>query len=619
MNTYLYLENKELVFMIKITSVAIERFRSILNVKYKVETELNLIAFCGENNVGKTNSLRALNLFFYPSSYEPDSDMPKIKHATGGGATHPKIVIEFYNTIENVYYEITRNIKDFMNDEKGLSGIKYKRSGNSKKDLVELSVENIEQFINKFEFIYIESINTFMPKLIDEVTKDMIDVEYDKARFSQSRKDLKIAYDTYVDGLQEILNVFAGEISNTFRKFKQEWDVKLVVPKNSETFRDLISHDVILQLNDNGSNGIIEKGSGLQRLTEILLTFEMVCRMKNNKQMIVCIDEPDVYLHEGLQRKLKDFFDNKSEKMQIFYSTHSKVFINPYSMKNVFLLSNKVRQQYSTRKRRNVDVVETILIDTKEEMGYNLICQNLGIEQNNYEILQPFNLLVEGTSDKNYIEELCKYFNLPEINIIAANGATNSVKYLDFYESYYKNSPCTYKPKVRVIFDNDNQGRTSYKKVKPSSYNNIIVKCELLKNYCEKSNVSLENNKTNNEIEDFIYPELLCFLVNTLFDKKNMAKIDVKKICRNIVTTSFSANGILALCEHEKNEKNPENGNLISFVSTAESTNSVKEGLAKMFVIQGNRKIIDILDECNKKYPNVRKMLEKICSSNDFE
>ena len=54
--------------MIKITSVAIERFRSILNVKYKVETELNLIAFCGENNVGKTNSLRALNLFFYPSS-----------------------------------------------------------------------------------------------------------------------------------------------------------------------------------------------------------------------------------------------------------------------------------------------------------------------------------------------------------------------------------------------------------------------------------------------------------------------------------------------------------------------------------------------------------------------
>ena len=58
---------------------------------------------------------------------------------------------------------------------------------------------------------------------------------------------------------------------------------------------------------------------------------------------------------------------------------------------------------------------------------------------------------------------------------------------LKLYESYYKNSPCTYKPKVRVIFDNDNQGRTSYKKVKPNSYNNIIVKCELLKNYCEKS------------------------------------------------------------------------------------------------------------------------------------
>lgn len=49
--------------MIKISNVSIERFRSIMKMDYDICLDNNLIAFCGQNNVGKTNTLRAINIF----------------------------------------------------------------------------------------------------------------------------------------------------------------------------------------------------------------------------------------------------------------------------------------------------------------------------------------------------------------------------------------------------------------------------------------------------------------------------------------------------------------------------------------------------------------------------
>lgn len=51
MSIYLYLESEE--YMLKISNLEINSFRSILSLKLKIECELNLISICGENNVGK--------------------------------------------------------------------------------------------------------------------------------------------------------------------------------------------------------------------------------------------------------------------------------------------------------------------------------------------------------------------------------------------------------------------------------------------------------------------------------------------------------------------------------------------------------------------------------------
>lgn len=328
--------------MLRITNCNINRYRSILSMAIDISSDLNLVALCGQNNVGKTNTLRAINLFFNPETYTPEVDMPKIKHATGGQSIHPKIEITFWDDKKDIFYVICRDMKFYSasSSEESISGVSFKLEGKKKKDKKKLIFAEISDILNQVEFVYIESINTFIPELISKITEGIINVEYDKARFSRSKKELKEAYDTYVDGLSAILETFAKDISNTFNYFRENWKVEFIVPKNSETFRDLISEDVHLSLDDNGSIGVLDKGAGLQRLATILLNFEMLSRINKRKSIVVCIDEPDAYLHEGLQRKLKALFDEKSSSMQLFFTTHSKVFINEYNMRNVFLLDS---------------------------------------------------------------------------------------------------------------------------------------------------------------------------------------------------------------------------------------------------------------------------------------
>lgn len=609
MNTCLCLES-ERQQMIRITKCEISRYRSILYMTLDISQELNSIAICGQNNVGKTNTLRAINLFFCPENYDREIDMPKIKKATGGQSIHPKIELTFWDDQSNQYFRLCRDMKNYLKNspDDSLTGYLVDKHG-KKKNVDSLSAEDISSLFKQMEFVYIESINTFIPDLIGKITDGIIDVEYDKSRFSQSKRELKEAYDTYIDGLSTILGNFANEISDTFRHFRENWKVEFNVPKNSNTFRDLISEDVKLLLNDNGSVGVLDKGAGLQRLATILLNFEMLSRVNGKKNIFVCIDEPDAYLHEGLQRKLKSLFDEKSTYMQLFFTTHSKVFINEYNMQNVFLLDSKYHEQYSARKKKDINVMETLLININEQDGYDKICSHLGIEPVSYDLLQCNNLLVEGNCDKTYLTELMKFFGFSCPKIESLNGADNAIKFLEFYDSYYHNNTSKYKPKIKIIFDNDAKGREIYNKVRNNNYRHIEVSAILIQNHMNMGNTNTNNNCTNNEIEDFIYPELIVHLINLILQRKNMKKLNLDKICKKIHTPSFSSKGILELCEYEKNSENPDSGAQISFISSG-----IKEGLAKMFNLEANKALLSLLKECNIKYPYVKEALKELCT-----
>ena len=75
----------------KIKSIDIKRYRSIDDLKLVIDTSTNFISICGPNNVGKTNVLRALNLFFNPDRYVFEKDPPHLKQHTRGGSVATEI------------------------------------------------------------------------------------------------------------------------------------------------------------------------------------------------------------------------------------------------------------------------------------------------------------------------------------------------------------------------------------------------------------------------------------------------------------------------------------------------------------------------------------------------
>lgn len=601
--------------MLKIIKLEINSFRSILKLKLRIQSEPNLISICGENNVGKTNTLRVLNLFFNPDEYDLSLDRPTLKQAQGGARIDPKITVTFYDDAKDEYYEITRDFKFYnKKDSKYLVGVSYKKRGTSidSKSKKEMLSSELKSKLDDIEFRYIESINIDIPDLIEKLTNDAIDVEYEQSRMTKSKQELKDAYIKYTTGLQEILDIFSKDISQTFNDFKHNWNVNFKVPASSDTFRDLISDDVELLIDDKGCKGIEQKGSGLQRLAVILLSFEILKRIKRKKSYIVCIDEPDIFLHDGLQKKLMSFFRENSEKMQIFYTTHSKNFIDQYSMKNVLLLGAKHHPKYSNRKKRNIDVVETYLIETNSDDGYNKICDQLGIEKNNYDVLSNINIIVEGNCDKSYIEKLCNFFNIKACNIIPANGVNNIEKYLSFYDSCYFNANINYKPKIKVLFDNDNEGRQVFKVINKKSYKHIKVECIIIQNFIGDADTSIEKNNTNNEVEDFVYPEVMCYLVNKLLISRSFNTIKNGEIAESMQSPAFKSSGIMSLVENEKNRMNLQNGSKISFANSGKATNQIKGSLANLFKPEGDRVLCGIIESCDKKYPHVKVFLNKL-------
>lgn len=256
------------------------------------------------------------------------------------------------------------------------------------------------------------------------------------------------------------------------------------------------------------------------------------------------------------------------------------------------------------------------MVNINDQSGYDKICSHLGIEAVTYELLHRDNLLVEGNCDKKYLTELFNFFELPCPNIESLNGANNAIKFLEFYDSYYHNNTTQYKPKIKVVLDNDSKGREVYSKIIANTYNHIDVTAILLQNHTNSGNIATEKNNTNNEIEDFVYPEVIVYLINTLLEKKSMVKLKSKNICKKIHTKSFASKGILSLCEYEKNTLNPENGAELSFVSSGNQTNRIKEGLAGMFNLKANKKLLLLLGECDTKYPYVKQALQRLC---DFE
>ena len=582
-----------------ISKIIIKRFRSNFDLKLDIENN-SIVTICGANNSGKTNTLRAINVFFNPHLYERNKDVPFHKlEGSRGASQYPEITLVFKDN--NNEYEITRTFG--MEDSEFISLVGKKYNLESPRNKEVMTIESIENILNHFDIYSIETINVNFPELISKIINDVYEIEFSKSRIS---KELRTAFSRYVNGVLQKLNLLAKDISSDFKLFNMNWGVEFASKTDIKRFTDLINDDIEFLIRDNSNKYVDSKGSGLQKLAYFLLITRII-ETRKDKNIILLIDEPDTFLHNKLQILLKDKLNNLLDKSQIFITTHSKTLIDTYTLKNVFLYDvDYSSKSYVRIQGKEIIQTTTKIVDLNKEEGSKRIKEYLGIEEDNYDLLSSYTILVEGESDKKYLAEIAKYLNIKLPKIESVDGADNVEKYLNFYNSIYKIIPDK-KPKILVLLDNDSKDKEVFSKInkKIISYQNLSIKVFFITGKNEY--IEYENY----EIEDFVDHKILLYLTNEILFKAGYKKISEKDLIRKLKNKELKKRGILSLLEIAKSEANS-NGTNISI-----ETEKFKKNLSEHFTIEGNKKLIDMMN-MSEQIEEMKKFIMKISEYNNL-
>lgn len=137
----------------KLIEFKVRNYRSITDIKFRFEKD-NLTVICGANNVGKTNFLRALALFFDPelTNFDAERDIPyHISEGSRGAGYRTLLEAKFTQIGTDEKYVI----EQIFSERKGIKEVTFK----GKKDDKDLSETEIKEFIDKnFRFFFIEAI-----------------------------------------------------------------------------------------------------------------------------------------------------------------------------------------------------------------------------------------------------------------------------------------------------------------------------------------------------------------------------------------------------------------------------------------------------------------------------
>ena len=500
---------------IKFSSFKISRFRSLLDVDIPISDEFPVV-ICGENNIGKTNFLRALNLFFnhihFDGMFKPNEDIPYHVYFGSRGAGSKT--------------ELTGKFEE--GDKKIVVKAIFKPDGNIEYKINNITSErkNVEIVLGKFKFVYIESNNINLPSLMSEVLEKDGLLSLDSKRRKQSEPLEKL--NEFIQLSQNAISDIEREINKCFDALT-DFDGILKGKKVKINFaefdrlRDVVKTMTSITLHDGNNNSIASKGSGAQRAVFISLMQYISQNTKNN--VIWGIDEPEVFLQPRLQKKLSSVISEivAKKRQPSILTTHSQHFVNLNNLKSTHLFVGEVTPKEYSRKPGQV-FYETNTYPLKAKSNYEkavYIKNHLGISSNDgWEVL-PYNLIVEGEEDKKYIEALFALIGEPAPSIIWSGGASKIGGYLQYYNMFSKE--LGYKPKFVCIFDNDDEGRDQAKRVRPKSYKHIVVEKLDLPRY--DGVLSSELRGVDWEIEDFLPPVVLMRAVNLILRSEGYRKL----------------------------------------------------------------------------------------------
>jgi putative ATP-dependent endonuclease of the OLD family len=368
----------------RLTSVAIKNFRSF-NDNFTAEFNSNYVTFSGENNCGKSNVLRALDLFFndkvdnrkYNSEY--DMNMHLLKESP---KKRTDITCSFELDLKKDRYIIKRlnklksdgNIKNVNQKELKMSYY-FTKNNTSQIQYVDpitnLRTQNkqIDDFFQtglrrSVDFIYIPAIKDFKSFLDKDLSHELLKRIFNTwggAKWSGAQA-LKSEFSKVKTSIETIISESNKNVTEILKE--QNEDIKQFI--FNLPFKDIIDFLSYLPISiDDGTvTDILQKGSGLQSITLYALLRYLVRYAPSNKfasaQYIWAIEEPETFLHPKAQKILYNVLLKYSTTTQIICTTHSFYFLNTNQLKSNYLLKKESKTKDAIRYQ------ETIAVNIKD-------------------------------------------------------------------------------------------------------------------------------------------------------------------------------------------------------------------------------------------------------------
>ena len=452
--------------MLTLKSVEVQNFRSIVGTPLRMEFG-NLTAIVGPNNSGKSNILRALNLFFTGevegAPYTTDLDYPKGGNLSKGDQTKITVTISYEPKkevlIARALDELEAESTQLRLDGELLSlRLSYSKHGvESWQFIGKLGVKNISRALiekvrdavrQSVAFKYIPVGRDSLESINREIGSELIRTIFSGwSGATKSRREINAAIDVLIQRLQPELESSSTSVTNSVREvFKEIRHLKLRLPFSN--LEEMLP-SLMPVISDTAETGVRSKGAGIQTSSLIFLLKFLADNhpQRHNARVtfIWAVEEPESFLHPSKQREMAGVMARVAQEVQTVITTHC-----PH-----FVIRDNVSCATWVVDKNSVSPHSTYVVGK----DYDLARQTLGVSLLDSMTLFPLNVVVEGPSDEillsGALKKLAAEFPLPsyDVKFFPAGNATSATYLFESLRAYSDGETA-----IRLIIDGDGAG-----------------------------------------------------------------------------------------------------------------------------------------------------------------
>lgn len=417
-----------------IYKIEVKNYKSIRN-SGEIEIDDKIMAFIGQNNAGKSAILDAIQCVF-PSTKKTVNRSDFHKGTRNNieiciwfnGVTDEYLQEKFIlNNITKLDDKLSKLKEEYQIDDNNMCvklvvtngdriGTKYYVGTESEKEIKEADLKKILPILKVIPAIRdpknesTAGTNSYLRELIAMLDDNMATSISIAGNGMVSYKELnKIIAEESANRCQSI----SDSITNYYNEAIGVKDFEVIVSSDVNISKGTTYYTKIYDKSTDIESDILNCGTGYQSMIILSILEAYVELAQKKTEYILIIEEPEVYLHPALQRKMIDTLLMISENNQVIFSSHSPITVGKMGKNQVRL----VKRDGGEASISNITISNVI-----KELGIcaDDILVNKGI------------IFVEGRDDKAVVECILNKLHIgasDEINVLVAGNCEN----LKFY------------------------------------------------------------------------------------------------------------------------------------------------------------------------------------------